>query len=91
MFTGGTLTNSYAESMNNRIHCYKLTFHARSSDKIPLLCNFCKYQARLVKDSFRPNDDLLKIMDDEVLQKISHGVLATQQRLIKKKPNRLVW
>ena len=84
MFTGGTLTNSYAESVNNRIRRYKLTFHARSSDKIPLLRNYCKYQAKPVKDSFHPNEDLLKIMDDEVLQKITHGVLATQQKLIKK-------
>jgi len=83
VFTGGTLTNSYAESVNNRIRRYKLTFHARSSDKIPLLRNYCKYQARPVKDSFRTKEDLLKIMDDEVLQKISHGVLSTQQKLIK--------
>ena len=37
-----------------------------------------------MKDSFRPREDLLKIMDDEVVQKISHGVLDTQQQLIKK-------
>ncbi len=37
-----------------------------------------------MKDSFCPKEDLLRIMDDEVLQKISHGVLATQQKLIKK-------
>jgi len=40
-----------------------------------------------VKDSFRPQPDLLKIMHDEVLQKISHGVLATQQHFIKEAKN----
>jgi len=46
VFTGGTLTNSYAESVNNRIRRFKLDYQARTEDKIPTLRNFCKYGER---------------------------------------------
>jgi len=84
VFTGGTLTNSYAESVNNRIRRFKLDYQARTEDKIPTLRNFCKYGERPERIRFRPKKELVEIMDDEVLRKITPGVLATQQALIKK-------
>ena len=59
VFTGGTITNSYAESVNNQIRRYQLAFHLNSKDKIPILRHFCKYQVKPLRNSFVPKQDLI--------------------------------
>ena len=80
VFTGGTITNSYAESVNNQIRRYQLAFHLNSKDKIPILRHFCKYQVKPLRNSFVPKQDLLMIMQQDALSSISHGVLRTLQK-----------
>ena len=83
VFTGGTLTNSYAESINNRLRRFCLSYCCQSRDIISLLRNFCMYQVRPERDTFVPRPITKQLMDDAVLVKVSKGVLATQQKMLK--------
>ena len=83
VFTGGTLTNSYAESVNNRLRRYSLSPVCKRKDLITLLRNYFTCQVRPERQTFVPNKTTKQVMDDDVLRRISAGVLAGQQQMLK--------
>jgi len=83
VFTGGTLTNSFAESINRRLRYFRLNYACPSRDVISILRNFCKYQIRPEQHRFIPNQIMKQVMSHDVFEMISHGVLTDQKEVLK--------
>ena len=81
VFTGGTVTNSYSESINNLLRRAGLT------EKFPMLYvlrsinNFATQYKRRMAWPLAPSDKIREIVSREVLDKVSNGALRTEKRL----------
>ena len=85
VFTGGTITNSNAESINHLLRQFGLK--SKKEERITvinLLREFCKKQQQPDNMPFKPSSELLRIMELEVLHKISNGVLNQQKDMVRR-------
>ena len=82
VFTGGTVTNSYSESIN------KLLRKAGLTQKFPMLSvlrsitNFAVQYKRRMAWPIAPTDKIRELVDTEVLDKVSNGALRAEKRLL---------
>jgi len=84
VFTGGTVTNSYAESINKRLRDLGLTTDGDIFDCVLRLRGYCKYPpvietALTVEDKKR----LQQLMQADVVNVVSNNVLKQQCSLTK--------
>jgi len=87
VFSGGTLSNSFAESINSRLRSLGINIKSDRMRTIGILREYCKKKAPYYQ-SFKYRDELSKIMTDEVIHDISIGVLTKEtmvMRGVKKK------
>ena len=82
VFTGGTITNSYAESINSRLRHVGLTTDNNLFEIILRLRGYCKYP-RLRQVTLTPAnlEALHQLVEDDVIANVSNGVLKEQLQL----------
>ena len=84
VFTGGTLCNSNAESINSRLRSYGINEKTERIEIISILRQHCPD----VPKNFKPitaaaAGELLNIMTEEVIEKISTGVLIRERMVMR--------
>ena len=85
VFTGGTVTNSYAESINKCLRDLGLTTDGDIFDCILRLRGYCKYPPVVETTLTAANkEELLKFLQADVVNMISNGVVKQQLALSKR-------
>ncbi len=83
VFSGGTLSNSYAESINSCLRKVGLTAFSSRLDSIYALRNYCNSSKFSIKKYSKKREELLeKYMKPEVIRHVSNGVLRHQAKQI---------
>ena len=82
VFTGGTLSNSFAESINSRLRSLGNNTKNDRMRVISILREYCKQKASC--KPFKNAKELSRIMTEEVIQKISNGVLTKETKLMRR-------
>ena len=83
VFTGGTITNNYAESINRRLRDIGLCTQSTRFDAILRLRGFCKFpQAKNVRLSPESLLKLNDLMQEDVIRVVSNNVLMKQLQLV---------
>ena len=75
LFTGGTVTNSYSESINSVLRDAGLRTDFSLFFVIQATVNFFQENRHPTVWPFSPNNDTLAVLPDTVLQTVSNGVL----------------
>ena len=81
LFTGGTLSNSFAESINSRLRSLGINTKNGRMTVITILREYCKQ--KICCKPFKDVEELSRIMTEEVIHKISNGVLTKEMKLMR--------
>lgn len=81
VFTGGTLSNSYAESINSCLRKIGLTACSSRMESLFVLRNYCSAGVHSIKGYSKAREVLLQTyMEPKVIEVVSNGVLRHQAK-----------
>ena len=87
VFTGGTVTNSYAESVNKQLRDIGLNTKQTRFETILTLRGYCKYPRVKIAKLSAKNEEIIKnFTEEDVKDVVSNGVLRQMLRLSKQAP-----
>mgnify|MGYP004703151233 FL=1 len=82
VFTGNTITNSYAESVNAQLHRFGIEMQGTHLDQLILLQHFVASKSQTKLSTFDPQP-LIGLFENDVFVRVTNGVLSLMVEKLK--------